>query len=180
MADRHRAFIGVFYPESAPENWRSIVDEWHVPALVILHDQDVDEHGEAKKPHYHLLMYFEGKKSLIQVKNLLAELGSGVVQPSYDLRGSARYLLHLDTPDKHRYPVEAIEAFSGAPVMDLTAPMGDPSPEILEWVREQGITEYSTLVFYSLDKRPDWYRWVRSNSVFFGYFFRSYRNGRLE
>lgn len=178
MADRHRAFVAVFYPESAPDNWREIVESWHVPALVILHDQDEDEHGDPKKHHLHLLMYFEGKKSLAQIRSMVKELGSEVVQPSYDMRGSARYLLHLDQPEKHQYPFAALESFSGAPALELTAPVGDPSPDIIAWCREQGITEYSALINYCLDQRPDWYRWARSNSIFFAHYLRSVRGGR--
>jgi hypothetical protein len=137
-----------------------------VPALLVLHDQD-----EEKKPHYHLLMYFSGKKSIPQVRHLVQELGSEVVQPAYDVRGSARYLAHLDQPGKHRYPIEAIEAFSGASVPELTQPVGDPSPEIMEWVRDQGIMEYSALIDYCLDHRQDWYVWARAHTVFLcGYF----------
>lgn len=180
MADRHRAFNAVFYPESAPENFREIVAGWKVPALMVLHDQDLDEHGLPKKPHYHLLLSFEGKKSIPQIRTMIHELGSEVVQPSYDLRGSARYLLHLDQPDKHQYPFAALESFSGAPALDLTAPAGDPSPEILAWIRDQGVVEYADLIHYCLDQRPEWYRWARGNSIFFAHYFRSYRGKQAE
>lgn len=169
---RHRGFNAVFYPESAPENFRELIESWRVPALLALHDKDED-----KKPHYHLLLMFGGKKSLKQVHALTDELGSKTVQPAYDIRGSARYLGHLDQPTKYQYGVGVLEAFSGASVTDLTQPSGDPSPEILAFLREQGITEYAALIHYCLDCRPEWYRWASSHSIFLCAYLRSCRHG---
>jgi len=171
MADRHRGFNAVFYPESAPEDFREVIAGWNVPALMILHDED-----EGKKPHYHLLLTFGSLKTIVQVKNLVVELGSSMVQPAYDIRGSARYLAHLDQPTKHRYPIEAIEAFSGASVPDLVAPVIDPTPEILDFVADQGLTEYSTLVDYCHHERSEWLKEVKGHSIFWGYYFTSVRH----
>lgn len=166
MTARHRCFNAVFYPESAPEGFRELIESWHVPGLLALHDKDVEPGGEPKKPHYHLLLTFGGKKSFNQVHELVDQLGSKVVEAAYDLRASARYLAHLDQPDKYQYGLEVLEAFSGASVPELTAALGDPSPEIMAWVREQGIVEYSKLIDYCLDERLDWYVWCRSHTVY--------------
>lgn len=169
---RHRTFIGVFYPESAPEAYRDIISGWAVPALLVLHDRD-----EGKKPHYHVMLMFTSMHSLAQVRGMMQELGSEVVQPAYDTRGAARYLVHLDHADKYQYALEAVEAFSGASVPDLLAPIGDPSPEILAFVRDQGIIEYAALVDYCLDQRQDWYRWASGHSIFLCAYLRSCRHG---
>jgi hypothetical protein len=171
MESRNRAFEVVFYPESAPEDFRDLISAWHVPALMVLHDKD-----EGKKAHYHLLLMFSGKKSLAQVRCLAFALGSTLAQPVYDLRGSARYLAHLDSPAKYQYGVECLEAFSGAAVAEWTVPMVDPSPEVIAWVREQGITEYRALIDYCLDHRPDWYRYASAHSIFLCSYLRSARH----
>lgn len=170
MASRHRAFNAVFYPESAPGKWREIIDGWHVQALVILHDQD------GKKPHYHLLLMFSSMKSLPQVHAMTDQLGSKELQPSFDMRASARYLLHLDHPDKFQYRLEALESFSGASALDLTSPIGDPSAEIIAWVRDQGVMEYSSLIDYCLDQKREWYVWSRNHTVFLCGYFMSLRH----
>lgn len=171
-AARHRTFSGVFYPESAPDDFRQVVASWHVPALMVLHDQDQD-----KKPHYHLLLVFSGKKSVGQARELMQQLGSEVVQPCWDTRASARYLAHLDQGEKFQYPVSAIESFSGASVPDLVAPLSDPSPDILEFVRDQGIIEYASLIDYCLDHRIEWYHWASGHSIFLCAYLRSCRHG---
>jgi len=166
MVNRHRSFNAVFYPESAPEIWREIIAGWHVPALVILHDKDVNADGTDKKPHSHVLLMFNTLKTLSQVHAMTDQLGSKELQPAWDKNASARYLLHLDNPDKYQYPFAALEAFTGASALDLTAPVGDPSPEIMAWVREQGITEYFKLIDYCLDEKMEWYIWSRSHTMF--------------
>ncbi|MFR2030007.1 MAG: Rep family protein [Collinsella sp.] len=49
---RHWAFI--VYPESAPKNWLSILEDLHMQALVSpLHDKDQTA-SRPKKPHWHV------------------------------------------------------------------------------------------------------------------------------
>jgi len=172
---RHRTFNAVFYPESAPENFREIIDDWKVPALLALHDQDQD-----KKPHYHLTLLFTRQKTLAQVHALVDQLGSSVVQPAYDTRASCRYLAHLDHPEKFQYGVGVLESFAGASVPDLTQPAGDPSLEILAWIRDQGVIEYSDLIHYCADHRQDWYRWAAGHSIYLCAYLRSIRHKRGE
>lgn len=178
MAGRHRGFNFVFYPESAPEGFRELIASWNVPALLALHDKDKEPDGTDKKPHYHLLLTFAGMKSFSQVHELVDQLGSKVVEPAYDIRASARYLGHLDQPEKFQYGVAVIEAFSGQSVADLTAPIGDPSPEIIAFVREQGIVEYSKLIDYCLNGRPEWYRYASTHSIYLVAYLRSFRCAR--
>lgn len=60
---RTRNFATVVYPESAPSDWIDKLDQLHVAALISpLHDKDTNPSGEPKKPHYHVLLMFEGKK----------------------------------------------------------------------------------------------------------------------
>ena len=49
---RTRNFATIVYPESAPENWKSILENEIVPALISpLHDKDINADGEKKKAH---------------------------------------------------------------------------------------------------------------------------------
>jgi len=169
--------VSVFYPESAPDGFRDLIGSWNVPALLALHDQDVEKDGEPKKPHYHLLLMFSGLKTLKQVHALTDQLGSKVVQPAYDVRGSARYLAHLDQPEKYQYGVGVLEGFSGAPVLDLTQPVGNPFAEIMGFIRDQGVVEYSKLIDYCLDHKPEWSPWASTHSIYLCAYLRSARNG---
>lgn len=178
MAQRQRAFNFVFYPESAPEDFREKIASWNVPALLALHDKDKEPDGSDKKPHYHLLLLFGSLKSFGQVHELVDQLGSKVLEPAYDLRASARYLGHLDQPDKYQYGIGVLEAFTGASVPDLTAPFVDPTPEILDFVWKEGITEYSSLVDYCHYGRAEWLKEVKGHTIFWCGYFSSMRHKR--
>lgn len=67
--NRTRNWTFVVYPESAPDNWREIIDEYRTPWIESpLHDKDVNPDGELKKPHWHVMMMFPTNKSYDQIR----------------------------------------------------------------------------------------------------------------
>lgn len=78
---------------------------------VILHDSDVDENGELKKEHYHILMAFSSPQQINTVFNKFAEF-TEIKQNSIELirngNGYKRYLCHVDNPEKHQYPSDLV------------------------------------------------------------------------
>ena len=120
MASRNRGFSFIIYPESAPNNWRSIIDEFHVSwAESPLHEFDVEPTGEIKKPHWHIVLNFDSVKSLDQVKELIKPLHGSIPIPLNSVRGMVRYFAHLDNPEKYQYPVDQIIGHGGMDVHDL-------------------------------------------------------------
>lgn len=113
---RFRNFSCILYTDSAAPGFISAIDSLHVPAFLSpLHDGDIAEDGTPKKPHYHLLVMFEGKKSVDQVRKLFMETFGGVgLEVCQSIRGSARYLCHLDNPEKAQYSSVNVKCFGGA------------------------------------------------------------------
>lgn len=116
---RSRAYAFLMYQESMAKNWQDVIKATHVPVAVAFHDKDTNPDGEIKKPHYHVLVKFDSKKSVSQivdiVTDLVAETG-GVPSPETvgSVRGYARYLLHLDNPEKYQYDrATALYLFNG-------------------------------------------------------------------
>ena len=92
---RSRNFATVVYPESAPNDWQEILSSHFVPSFVSpLHDKDKNPTGEDKKPHYHVVVMFEGKKSDEQVKEVFDSIGGVGLEKVQSIRGYARYLCH--------------------------------------------------------------------------------------
>ena len=56
--NRARIWAAVVYPDSAPENWRQLLDDLHIEWVESpLHDRDVNETtGELKKAHWHIVL----------------------------------------------------------------------------------------------------------------------------
>ena len=90
---RFRSWFFVAYPESMPSYWRAVLEESPVPCIVSpLHDQDLDENSEFKKPHYHILVLYSAPNSLEQFKeDFLIPLKTEVWQVAKDTGGCARY-----------------------------------------------------------------------------------------
>lgn len=159
---RTRNFTTVFYPESAPENWREILSELCVPCVVSpLHDQDKNPDGEPKKPHWHVMLMFSGKKSIKQVQDIISKFGGVGCQPVQDTRSMARYFCHLDNPSKAHYSVDDVQQFGGVDYLDLIASSSDKFKAIAEmedWCDDNNIVSYRDLCRYARRERPDWHR----------------------
>lgn len=185
--DRTRIWVSVIYPDSAPENWRDILDEHHFEwAESPLHDMDVNPGtGEVKKPHWHIVLAFDGPKSYEQVCAILEPLNGPIPQRCHALKGAVRYFCHLDNPDKAQYPVSAIVGHGGFDVTLALAPTSSQRyaliAEMQEFVREARITEIQDLMDYAREKRfEDWFPLLCDSCAFvMGSYIKSQRH-RLE
>jgi len=169
--NRSRNFATVIYPDSAPENWIQLADELHIPAFISpLHDSDFNPTGEAKKPHHHVMLMFEGKKSPDQVRELFESFGGVGCERVNSLRSYARYLCHLDNPDKAQYNVENVIALCGSDYFEL---IGLPSDkyvsvgEIMDFCVKYEFYSFSELAMYCKANRYDWYRVLVDKSTIY-------------
>lgn len=151
------------YPESAPEGWRDILDDLHIEWVEgPLHDRDVDGNGEVKKPHFHILLLFEGPKSFEQVRAITDELHAPIPQRCHSARGAVRYMAHLDSPHKAQYNPSDIIGHGGADVADLLRPTASQRyeliAEMMQWIVAEDITEMEDVLIYAAQNRKeDWW-----------------------
>lgn len=181
-ARRFRNFATVIYPDSVntPDDWLSILSDFKTPVLVSpFHDQDVNPTGEPKKPHYHVLIMFEGMKSQDQVKELFDQVGGVGLETVNSIRGYARYLCHLDNPDKHQYSPSDVLQFSGADFIEI---IGLPSDrydiigDMIDYCQAEQIYSYATLLVYARHNRNDWFRVLcDSGTIVMKEFLKSFR-----
>lgn len=171
--NRKRNFVFVVARESAPENWEDVISELHVPALISpLHCDDVNADGEKKFEHWHVMLMFKGKKSLEQVKAIAHECGAvnDYVQVCQDTRGYARYLTHMDNPEKAQYSAADVRAFGGADYLGMVGTAADTDTalgEMMDWCIEQGCFSFYRLSLYARGNRPDWFRVITSSRTVF-------------
>ena len=152
--DRTRNWNFILYPESAPENWRDIIDEYHIEWVESpLHDKDMDPTGEPKKPHYHVSLLFPTNQSYRQVKELTDSLNAPIPIKCKSVKGSIRYMVHKDNPDKYQYFWNDIVCHGGADLSDLCAPTATErmqiQQDILSYIRENNIIEFADIVDYA-------------------------------
>lgn len=158
---RGRNFATVVYPESAPINWRDVLSSYHIPALISpLHDKDINPTGEPKKAHYHVIIMFDGKKSDAQVAEIFSSIGGVGLEPVKNLRGYARYLCHLDNPDKAQYDVSDVVSLAAdyQGIIGLASDKYVALGEMQDFCDQYNIVSFYTLAKYARLNRPDWHR----------------------
>lgn len=167
---RTRNYATVVYPESAPENWQVILSESCIPSFISpLHDQDLDPDGLTKKPHYHVMLMYDSVKTFEQAKEMFDKIGGVGNEIVQSIRGYARYLCHLDNPEKHQYSPEDVVAYGGADYITTIGLVTDKYKaigEMIDFCEENDVLYYADLILWSRENRPDWFRVLCDNGTY--------------
>ena len=168
-AGRTRNFATVVYPDSAPEGWIESLTQFFVPAFISpLHDLDINPGGEPKKPHYHVIIMFDSVKTKEQAKVIFDAIGGVGCEVVASIRGYARYLCHLDNPDKAQYNVDDVISLCGSDypgVCSLATDKYKVIEEMIDWCLENYCYSYLDLMIYAKTERRDWFRSLCDNST---------------
>lgn len=168
---RTRNWSVVLYPESAPENWRTLLDDMHIEWVESpLHDADINANGEVKKAHWHILLMFGGVKSYEQVRELTEALNCPSPQKCHNAKALVRYMAHLDNPDKHQYTVSDIKGHGGVDIAEMLRPSSSERyeliKEMIDFVKDNSIIEFQDLMDYACTQRfDDWFPLLCDNST---------------
>ncbi len=97
-------WASIGYVESLAEDWLTVLESTYVACAVSpLHDRDITETGEVKKPHYHLLITFESLKSKKQVSEIIGAIGFIMPIAVNSVQGYYEYLCHVNSSNKAQY-----------------------------------------------------------------------------
>ena len=160
--NRTRNYATVVYPESAPDNWKSILAEHFIPAFISpLHENDINPTGEPKKPHYHVILMFDSVKTIEQAREVFSTINGVGCEVVKSIRGYARYLCHLDNPEKAQHDPSQVTSLCGADYMSTIGLASDKYSALSEM--QDFCDKYKVVSFYKLAKyarlhRPDWHR----------------------
>ena len=168
---RMRGWACIVYPESAPDGWMDALREQHLQMLISpLHDSDVTADGEPKKPHYHVLAMFENPTQANTAQKVFEV--AGVTAPPEAVRSIkayARYLVHMDDHDKHRYSDSDVVEIGGASWAAVALDEHEERDRILseveDWLDEQGVDSYRALCRYARANKPEWLHVVRTSTM---------------
>lgn len=141
-----RSFLGVLYPDAENyscdvvlERLKSFFPEW----AYIVHDMDVNENGELKKPHIHWV----GQRSACSLEfvSTSLEIPANDIEYCRKFKRSIRYLVHKDSPSKFQYAVDKISAS-----FDLTRYFSDDYTnnmldEIVDFIFSDECTSFASL-----------------------------------
>lgn len=182
MSLKGRNWAFVMYPESMPDDWFDRLQMTGLPfAISPLHDKDKNPTGEVKKPHYHVICYYENSTTQKSVKELVCDLVNATIPIKLEsMQGMYRYHIHQDNPEKYQYDDRDrtfINGFDTNKVNSLTyTEKSKLMVEIQKLIMSEHITEYSDLMDILLDN--DLYNmWdvARNETIFLSTYIRSRR-----
>lgn len=166
---RTRNYATVVYPESAPVDWKVRLQEQCIPALISpLHDRDKNTDGTQKKEHFHIMILFDGVKTQEQAKEVFEVIGGVGVEPVKSVRAYARYLCHLDNPEKARYDIQDVICCAGVDyntIISLASDKYSAIGEMIEFCLQNRIDCYAELLLYAKNNREDWFRVLCDNGT---------------
>lgn len=180
---KKRNWTFVLYDDSAVKDWEDYLISTGVPFAYAYHDKDMTEIGEPKKPHYHVLMCFDGPTTYNTMLEHGKRVGAAndVVQHVGSVRGIVRYFCHKDNPDKFQYSEDVIQCRNGFDPKDYFSLTVSQTKAIkrrlTSFIRDNDIEEYADLIDILMDtEEDDMYDIATQNTFFFTQYIKSRRN----
>ena len=180
---KKRNWTFVLYNDSCAKDWEEYLISTGIPFSYAYHDKDKTEIGEPKKPHYHVVICFDGPVTYHNVSTYAQRVGAAndVVQPVGSVRGIVRYFCHKDNPDKFQYPEDIIQCRNGFDPSDyfsLTVTQQKAfKRKLVHFIIDNDIEEYAELVEILLySDEIDLYDIATQNTFFVTQYIRSRRN----
>ena len=171
---RTRNWVFIAYPENISE---AELDEY-LENLQIeccrspLHSPVGDGITEERKAHWHILLCFGGVKSYEQVKEISQRIGGCRPQVCNSVRGSVRYFVHADNPEKEQFANGQLDlkSFCGLNVFDLFCPTSSEKSKYLsemqQFISDNCIYEFADLYDYARDKHFDTWYYLLNNGAY--------------
>ena len=109
----------VLYPESCKENWKENLEKSGLKCCVSpLHDLDLDDNGELKKSHYHILCCYNGPVTRDNFMSVVNSIGAVGAEKIENVKGYFDYLIHKNNLDKHQYNIDDLQMINGFNILD--------------------------------------------------------------
>lgn len=168
---RTRNYASVIYPESAPTDWKTKIEDLKIPCFISpLHDCDKNADGEDKKPHYHIMLMFDSVKTREQAQEIFLIIGGVGCEVVNSVRAYARYLCHLDNPEKAQYKIDDVISFGGADYIGSIGTASDKAKsirEMIQYIEENDIVCFSDLALDCSINRSDWFDTLINSGAYF-------------
>lgn len=184
--EKERYWTFIMYEDSRPDNW---YDELQATGLQIaispLHNKDLNSDGEEKKPHWHVVLFFQGPTTYSRVEKITKLVNGTIPKRVISPIGMIRYLTHKDNPEKYQYDEREIITINGLDIDDIQGMTTSMEIELkkacIQLIQIKKIKEYSSLVNYLISEdMKDMFKIVANNTMFFNAYLKSYKFIDLE
>lgn len=148
---KKRQWAFVVYPDSAPSGWVDHLKQTGLKcAISPLHDKDVDPDEREKKPHWHVIVCWDGPTTYKVAEALTKRFNAPVPQALESVRGYYRYFTHKDNPEKYQYDeseIQHIGGFDPNDYIELTrSELEGYKRKVLQLIRDADLYEYADLL----------------------------------
>ena len=165
--NRGRNWAYILYEDSLPDKQPDeFLDDAKIPYFLIWHDKDIDEDGKPKKKHAHLVLMFDGNKSEDYMMKIAEGFNCPKPERVENLRSMARYLCHMDNPEKTAYSPDEVRQGYGADyirIISLSDSKYQLIREMVEWVNANDCRYYSDLFNHCALHNDMWFRALCDN-----------------
>ena len=105
--NRSSFFDLLLYPDCESHNdILSVLSDSNIDYCGILHDKDLDENGNLKKPHFHVVLW--GIRTTVNALSDRLSLPENYISIKGTRDSRLRYLIHADDPEKYQYSVDSV------------------------------------------------------------------------
>lgn len=157
-----RGWAAVAYMDSVKDDWVEVLQTMCIDGLISpLHDKDCNPDGEPKKPHWHIMLVWDGPTTYNNALETFESIGAVMDRRALQsISGYARYLTHMDNPEKAQYDPDEVIELGSADFFEMIKKSQitkSALKDIYEFIDVYRIAAYSQLVraVYRLNK-PDW------------------------
>lgn len=106
MKFRAYNFVCILYTDNDRHlNAIKYIQENYSDYVFIFHDKDVNEVGEDKKPHFHVLLQFKNSRWNTALAKEL-DIEENLLQECKNVTGSLKYFIHFGLDNKYQYSIE--------------------------------------------------------------------------
>lgn len=184
---KERYFTFIMYEDSRPKEWKEILQATGLQFVISpYHNKDKNPTGEDKKPHWHVLIIFNGPSTLKNANKISESVNGTICQPVKSTTGIIRYFSHKDNPEKAQYDEKEITGINGVEIEDLVNELTQSKIEIIKrdiihLIQTLCFTEYAQTYDY-LDKEDlkDYIKVFSNNTLFFKTYLGSKRYSKEE
>lgn len=179
---KKRAWAFVLYLESAPSDWMDKLKQSGLKiAISPYHDKDINPDGTPKKPHYHIILVYDGPTTYNNVKSFTDSLNQPIPQALEQVRGYYRYFSHKDNPDKYQYDETEIVTLGGFNISDFVEMTKSEAliikRELIHLIEDEDFIEYSDfLIFVERNGTEEQFDIATSNTILFNNYLKSRRH----
>lgn len=168
MAIKSRYWSAIGWVESLPDDYQERLRNSNIQCVISpLHDSDiVEKTGVLKKPHYHVLLLWDGPTTFENVQEFCIQMGLGTyIERVRSVKNILDYLTHdsYSSKGKYHYDVKNI-VWINCNINDF---ININFRQIVKYIRENKINQFSKLVDKLFDNMEnDLLEYVSKNTYF--------------